>query len=259
MTYSPVFSKGTEENPVLIHSSDATGKGVLVIRAKEKSSLTHTTFDHISRPDAEGWGIPGALTFYESPVSIESCIFSNNKIGDDFLNIVRTDFTMEKTVFKNINADAFDCDFCTGTISNSSFINIGNDGIDVSGTDLQIQQIVMDGIGDKGLSAGEHSYIRANQITISNAEIGVTSKDQSRIDIEDVQISNTKIGITLFQKKPEFGPGFITGNRISIENAQIPYLVEENSELTIDGKVIPTNKENVKEILYGAEFGKSSR
>jgi hypothetical protein len=259
ISYSPLYSMGEEDKPVLVTSSDTTSRGILVIRGGQRSSLTHTNFNYLNHPIENGWQLPGAVTFYESPVDISHCTFADNKFGDDFLNIVRTDFTMDNTLFKNINADAFDCDFCTGEINNSVFLNIGNDGVDISGTKIKIHQITMDKVGDKGLSAGEDSEMEVSLATISNAEIGVTSKDQSTIIMSDGKLKNCRIGITLFQKKTEFGPAYMTGHQIEIENSEIPHLIEKNCEFTLDGELIPPNKDNVKKILYGAEYGKSSK
>jgi len=36
-------------------------------------------------------------------------------------------------------------------------------------------------------------------------------------------------------------------------------LVEERSVIQVDGKFIQPNKDNVKNILYGVEYGKSSK
>ena len=53
--------------------------------------------------------------------------------------------------------------------TNSSFINSGNDAIDVSGSIIELQNIFINGVGDKALSAGENSRMTAHQIEIKNA------------------------------------------------------------------------------------------
>ena len=188
ISYSALHSNGEEDKPVLVTSSDTTSRGILVIRGAERSQLEYTNFNYLNHPKENGWQLPGAVTFYESPVDISNCSFADNKLGDDFFNVVRTDFTMDNVLFKNINADAFDCDFCNGTITNSVFLNIGNDGIDISGTKIKIHQITMDKVGDKGLSAGEDSEMEVSLTTISNAEIGVTSKDQSTVIMSESKL-----------------------------------------------------------------------
>jgi hypothetical protein len=259
ISYAPVFFNGTSRDPIVINSSDATSEGIVIMRAGERSKISHTLFDQLSRPDEKGWRLSGAVTFYESPVDISDCIFSQNKIGDDFLNIVRADFSIKNSQFKDILADAFDCDFCTGTISETKFLTIGNDAIDISGTELVVENVFMDGIGDKGLSAGENSKMTVTSVEIHNAEIAITSKDQSTIYITDSKVKDSRIGMALFQKKPEFGPGFIEAARMDMGKSEIDFLVEKNSQLTMDGKSIAHNNAKVKQILYGAEYGKSSK
>ena len=81
LSYSPIFSLGLEGNPVTITSSDATGEGLTVIRAKQRSYLIHTNFDRLSSPLDEGWQLTGAVSFYESPVIITACKLANNQRG----------------------------------------------------------------------------------------------------------------------------------------------------------------------------------
>jgi len=259
ISYSPIICLGQKENPVVFKSTDSTGQGLIVVGANQESKFSYTNFDQLSNPKDNGWHLTGSVTFYESPVTIQHCRFKGNLSGDDYLNIVRTNFSMDQIVFENVIADAFDCDYCEGTIKNASFTNIGNDGVDVSGTVVKISNVFMDHIGDKGLSAGEDSELKADRIQIQNSEIGVTSKDRSKLFLSDSKLINVKVALTLFEKKSEFGPASMRADRVSIENSEIPFLVEQNSMLTVDGEILPPSRENVKELLYGAEFGKSSR
>lgn len=258
LSYSPIIFSGSEKEPIIITSSDFTGQGLFVLHTKEKSFLEHVHFNNLSNPSQNGWELTGAVTFYEADVSINNCIFSNNRRGDDYLNIVRSKFDIDNTLFSNIHADAFDSDFCTGSISNSSFVNCGNDAIDVSGSTITIDNVFMDTIGDKGLSAGENSQMTIHDIKIINSEIAVCSKDRSQIAIEGMILQNNKIGFTAFQKKSEFGSGNIKVSNLEMKNNLIPYLIETHSSLTIDGTIQQFDNERVKDVLYGVKYGKSS-
>ncbi len=256
---SPFSCLGTEEEPISFYSSDSTGRGLIVITAGKQSLLRHTTFDNLGPPSNPGWKMSGSVTYYESPVDISNCTFASNRIGDDCLNIIRSKFQMDKTLFKNTRADAFDCDFCEGMIDNSSFVDIGNDAVDISGTEMLLNNIVIENVGDKGLSAGENSQMTVRNVQITNAEIAITSKDKSILKLENGEVYKSTIAITAFQKKSEFGPGIVIVKGLKVEEAKIPYLIEENSSLTVDDEVIPPSRDNVKEILYGVEYGKSSK
>ncbi|MCK5613277.1 CotH kinase family protein, partial [Candidatus Pacearchaeota archaeon] len=129
LSYSPLRFLGAEDNPISIYSSDGTGQGVIVMNADRQSELRYVNFNNLSDPTQEGWGLTGAVTFYESPVNIFHCQFLNNR-SEDSLNLIRSEFSMDYTLFDNSSSDAFDGDFCNGSIMSSSFVNSGNDAID---------------------------------------------------------------------------------------------------------------------------------
>ena len=259
LSYSPVEFIGREDNPVRIFSSDSSGQGLLVITADLTSELYYTEFEGLTNPKQGGWSLPSAVTFYESPVNIDRCKFIGNHC-EDGLNIFRSSFTLVNSTFLNTQADAFDGDFCTGKIEETKFINCGNDAIDVSGSRITVNNVAVDGAGDKGLSAGENSTMDVKNITLTKTEIAVASKDKSTINLDQVKITNSRIAFTAFQKKPEFTLAEIYAQNVTMDQSpEIPFLIEEESMLFIDGEKIPPSRQNVKEILYGVEFGKSSR
>lgn len=262
ISYSPLYLRGDEEHPILITSSDSTSQGIIVMNAENTSSLTFVYFDNLSNPNYAGWELTGAVNFYQSPVEINHCIFANNRKGDDYLNIVRTNYKINHSTFINIGADALDGDFSDGKINNTKFINIGNDGIDVSGSNLLLNDVEIENVLDKGISAGENSYITGNNIKIHQTEMAIVSKDLSRIDFGNVIIRDCKIGFSAFQKKPEFGPATIniSNNSTLLGDLEIAYLIEDKSHLFIQGKAIQSSLtiDNVKKILYGVKYGRSS-
>jgi len=258
ITFSPVTFIGSEENPVRFYSSDASGQGMAVLASGERSVLDYVYFDHLSNPSEGGWNLTGAVTFYESPVKITHCQFTRNR-SEDALNIVRSDFNISHTLFSETTSDAFDSDFSKGQIIESSFIHCGNDAVDVSGTNVTLNQIAINGTGDKGLSVGENSQMTAHQIRIAKSKIAVVSKDMSELTIEGIEIKEAKIGLAAYRKKPEFGEATIAASHLQMNNVETPYLIEEGSRLTVDGSNVETNQQDVKRILYGEEDGASNR
>jgi len=258
ISYSPVSFFGKSDNIIAVTSSDSTGQGIVVYNCKRTSHLSHVHFMNLSNISDAGWELRGAVTFYESPVNIDHCIFSDNLRGDDYLNIIGTDFTILDTRFENIIADAFDSDFCTGTMTNTSFMKLGNDAIDVSGTELKMEGIRITGAGDKGISGGEASHLMCENIIISGGEIAVASKDNSTIEIDSILIDSSKLAYCAFQKKPEFGPGTIRTNRAAFKDVKTEYLIETGSSLTINGKEIKNKSDTVEALLGGVEYGTAS-
>lgn len=258
LSYSPIIAIGTQEHPVRINSSDSTGMGLAVLCSCQESYFENVWFSTISRPSGNGWELTGAVTFYESNVKMDNCIFSDNISGDDYLNIIRSDFLITNSLFKNVKADALDPDFCKGRLENTNFFNIGNDAVDVSGTFIELMRILIDNAGDKGLSTGEKSTMHASNITIKNSEIALTSKDLSVIRIFNSELTNNRLAYAIFQKKSEFGPAQIFAENIAIPENEKNFLIEEQSLLMINGTVYNEHVKNVKQYLYGASYGKPS-
>jgi hypothetical protein len=259
ISYSPVYFLGNDELNVKLYSSDKTGQGLTVIEAEKTSVIRNTKFINLSNVQDLLYSNTGAITFYESPVDIDNCTFSNNIEGDDYLNIIRTEVSITSCYFENIFADAIDGDFITGTITDTYFNNVGNDCIDISGSVMKVDYIMMNNVGDKGISIGENSSLTGNYITIKNAEIGIASKDLSKVNINQVKILDSTIGYAVYNKKSEFGPGKISVNSSFVQNVEIPYLIEDESTFTIDGISYQSTNIKVKDLLYGVKNGKGSK
>jgi hypothetical protein len=258
ISYSPLTFAGTEAKPIIVRAGDATGQGLVVLNAGPRSSLRHVVFDGLAPPARKGWQLTGAVTFYESPVDISYCTFESIK-AEDALNIVRTTFTISDSSFKGAFSDALDLDFTGGEVRDSFLIKSGNDAVDVSGSNVELKNIFIDGAGDKGLSAGENCRMDVSGVKVKNAEIAVASKDKSEINIRGAEISNSRIGLTVYRKKPGFDFASLVAAAIKMDGVDIPYLVEKGSRLIVDGARIEPNRDKVKSMLYGVEYGRKSK
>ena len=254
LSYSPLEFIGTEADPILISSEDSTGQGIIVISSDQKSLLENVNFNNLSNPLQGGWELTGAVNFYQSPVEIHHCHFMNNS-SEDSLNIIRSEFSIDYTSFSDAASDAVDIDFSNGSIRDSSFANCGNDAIDISGGAVEFEDIFIQNVGDKGISAGESTQVTGRNIEIKGSQIAVASKDISEVNIEELNIENCNYGLAAYQKKSEFGPSNMSVTGLSMDNIDEPYLVEIGSNLIIDNQGIESDFENVFDILYGDDNG----
>ena len=233
LSYSPVWFIGSDNDPVVISSSDSSGQGMTVLSAGRESLLQNVVFDNLSTPSEAGWQLTGAVTFYRSPVKIHSCSFLGSR-SEDALNIIHSQFTIHSSLFKNSASDALDIDFGEGTIVNTSFIDSYNDAADFSGSIVDISASYIEGSGDKGISVGERSQVTAKQMELKRNRIGVASKDMSEVIMEASQIHGSGIGLAVYQKKPEFGGAAISGREIEFSDTRTRYLVEQGSSLILN-------------------------
>ena len=59
--------------------------------------------------------------------------------------------------------------------------HIGRNALDFSGSNVNISNIILS-IGDKGISCGEESTIKAEKISIEKAVTGIAAKDLSQVN-----------------------------------------------------------------------------
>jgi len=249
ISYSPVFMEGTKENPVTITSSDFSANGFSILQAEGKSKIENAVFENLNTLNYKGWTLTGAVTFYESDVDISNTTFYRNQC-EDALNIVRSDFRLDNSVFDYIFGDAFDSDFSTGVVSKTKFTNIGNDAIDFSGSEIIIENTTIADASDKGISGGEESQLTVRNCLIERANIGIASKDLSTVTVEKSKVDDCNYGIVLLQKKPEYGPAKMILNDVDFVNSKTKFLIEQGSLVIENGKEIKGKKKQVAKLFY---------
>src|SRR5690606_14254079 len=127
-------------------------------QAKEKSILRYAIFDGLNTLNYKGRHLTGAINFYESDAGYEYCVFKNNHC-EDALNLIRSEVSLDNSALSNTFSDAFDADFCKGSVTKTRFVNLTNDAMDFSGSNILIQDCFVDNAGDKGVSVGEDSDV----------------------------------------------------------------------------------------------------
>jgi len=232
LSYSAVHLLGTEEQPIFVNSSDKSARSFTVIDAAELSKVNHTTFSNMGAFSYKGWNLPGAINFYESDVNIYHTTFTKNTC-EDALNIVRSDFDFRHNTISHTFADGFDADFCYGTVASCYFYKTGNDGIDFSTSVVTIKDCKIEQAGDKGVSIGEQGTATIINTTVDGAVIGIASKDLSKTTVKDVTLKNCKTGFSAYQKKPEYGHGFIYVQSYTGENLDAVHKILPGSYLKL--------------------------
>ena len=157
---------------------------------------------------------------------------------------------MKNCSFSNIYSDAFDSDFCTGSIANTNFKTIGNDAIDFSGSISTIENCKLENINDKAFSAGENSTLTISNCQTNKANIGLASKDKSLVILDNLLFKNCKYGLIAFTKKAEFGAAEIKATKITIEKTDNEFLIEKRSILTLDNKEIKGTATEISKLFY---------
>jgi hypothetical protein len=261
LSFSAFNISGEIGNMVRVMSSDSTGEGIHIIQNNESSKINYLDFSNqfslYNTLEYNYQSLPSAFTIYGGKVTINNSEFSNLK-SEDAINLFRCEFKIGNIKIENTFSDAFDADFCVGFMKKCSFINCGNDGVDISGGRLEISESEFLNIKDKAMSAGEESKLKASKCMIQNSSMGIISKDLSVVESFENKLLGCDISYCAFQKKGEFGPAEILSINDEITNCSVDYLIEYNSNLTFNGEKIKVFQNNVIDYLYGKKYGKAT-
>lgn len=256
----PLVIAGTQDKPVEVnvHSNlnffniGAWG-GVFVSQAKAKSQINHLVLTGTGTQNLANrqgyYGMTGCMSFYESDVEIVYSEF-NNAQCEDALNIVKSHYVLDHVLIKGARADAFDTDFSTGSITASTIVASGNDGIDISGTQLTLRDITLAQIGDKAISVGEKSTLNGEQIRVDGAVLGVVSKDLSKADVTDVnfkKISGT--ALMTYIKKQEYGPSQINCRKCVFDGDMTKTGQQETTHITLNQVAVNQTKLSRRQMI----------
>ncbi len=233
----PLIFEGTANAPIVLRPQGDKWRGIVVLNVGQMSLWRYVTVQDTDAIDQQGWVMLGGVTFFRSSIRLENSRILRTQ-AEDGLNVIRARFEFVDSEFAGTRSDAFDADFGQGFFERCVFHDIGADGIDVSGSDVQVRDVRFINLGDKGLSVGEISRLTGERIYIENADFGVASKDLARVHISDATIKSSRIaGLAAYIKKPSYGPASITAERVTFIDvpAEQQTLVQTGSWIDLDG------------------------
>ncbi len=183
-----------------IYSEDNTGSLIFI---NNDYNFKNLDIRNLSKPKLDNYILYGGVNFINSKVKLDN-IFLKNSMNEDGLNLINSKSDISNIYFENIKADAFDIDFGKLNFHNINCSNINNDCLDISGATVEGNELITKDVLDKGISVGENSSVKVNQIKILNNNIALAVKDGSKAYFKDVFLDNNNYDIVLFNKKYEF-------------------------------------------------------
>ncbi len=251
----PLLLQGPDGGEIYFGPYNDNWAGIIVLQADTElpSRLHNVEIRATAGISRDGWITTGGVTFYESPVVLSNCRLLDS-IAEDTINVVRSKFEFVHTEFGNTASDAFDGDFVQGRVERCAFHDVRGDGIDVSGSNITVQDVNLLRIRDKGISAGEGSVISAENVHAVDVGMAITSKDMSQVNARDVYIERAWVaGLAAYLKKMEYGPASIQASNVVFGDYSIRTLVQTGSSVTIDGETAATTELDVDELYSRLE------
>ena len=252
MVKGSVHITGMADSPVIFNSSNRESgnhwAGVVVMLADQKSTLKHVEFRNTGFSKKESWQLTGGVTFYRAAVDISNVLFENT-IAEDALNIVQSDFSFDQSEIRGTRSDGFDADFATGKITASTFRQIGGDGIDFSGSKIQVSESKFNGIHDKAISVGENSQIQISNVSVDDSGTGLAVKDGSWGIISDSEFSRIEYSTLMsYTKKNTYGPSYLKATRVDLPLQEFSVIAQKGNRLSVDDVEISPIKIDIEKL-----------
>ncbi len=254
LTFGPLFAEGTSARPISLSAENgASWGGLAVLDSPARSQLRHVRIGDTSATRSGPWELSGGVTFYESDVSMSDVRLTGSH-AEDALNIVRSDFVLQRVEILGADSDGLDADFSSGRILAGVFRDIRGDAIDLSGSRVQIDELTIERVRDKGVSAGERSTLDGRRISVSEAGTAVVSKDASHVELFEIDLRDIAFaGFMSYQKKPEYGSAVLRASHVRFDGSSDLALAQRGSKIWLDGKAVKTTDLDV-ESLYAFGF-----
>ncbi len=232
LAYGPISARGTQEKPVqLLPAEGPNWLGVAIVNAPEQSQFSWVRMEGATGGPMGPHRISGGLAVMGSQVQIEDTILQDFT-APDTLHLHRSTFEIERLTLIGGSGDGIDSDWSYGHISDSHFQKSVGDAIDLSGSLVTIDRVLIEGAEDKGISIGEGSVAYINEAQIMSNRIGVAVKDESLVFLTKSEISDNRYGLLRYIKKPAYTYPSISVTDTIIHGNSIDLREEEPSQWT---------------------------
>ncbi len=211
----------SSEARVIINNSNLNNLKIVMISNNKNNSI-NTQYSH---------GVTGCLTIADSKLTNVS-ITAKGFNCEDTVNFIRSSGTLIKTNIQDSFFDAIDADFSDLFFQESFVSNTGNDCLDLSFGFYEIENLQLDNCGDKGVSAGENSKVKINNISVKNSNIAIAAKDQTKIHMSNVNMDNIREAcLTAYKKKEEFNGAEISYKDFQCNNSKVEFKSDKYSKI----------------------------
>ena len=203
---------GTKQEKVIIKGDRNAPFGTIasIGYGTQNSTVEYLEISYGSEAMIDGKYLTGALCFYHQNVTLTNLECHSN-CADDGLNVKYGNIEIKNSNFFDNLADKIDLDFCTGLIDNCYFScsngDINGDGLDLSGSNISINNSHFNKFKDKGVSVGEKSIATVKHSYFNENNNAISIKDLSMVRVINNLFRDNRVVFNLYMKKRIFGGG----------------------------------------------------
>lgn len=208
---------GTQEEPIIIErqGTEFWGGIALLGRATRGSRLEHVQASGGSSAGYRLASLPAMVNIHDtSDIALAHCRFRQNTGPGDVVHVTYVDgLRVTDSEVRDATADAWDLGFTRGKLERVRVTNVGDDALDLMGSDLEIADSVLIGAKGNAVSAGEATTAKLRDSVIARASVAILAKNASRVDLSGTLLFRNTTGVRIYERAVRYaGPSAVSAN-----------------------------------------------
>jgi hypothetical protein len=99
-----------------------------------------------------------------------------------------------------VTGDAFDLEYSRADLRRLRLIDMGDEGLDLMGSQVTLRDSVILGAQGNGISAGEESVLKVQNTLIANCTVGLLAKNAAHISLSGSVLFSNETGVRSYQR-----------------------------------------------------------
>jgi hypothetical protein len=227
----PLEWEGTPERPITVGSSDGTGGGVLVLKARNTSTLVDVHFEPLATPGIAP--VSGSvLTFLESPVVLDRVTMRGDGSAP-LLRLIGGQFIVTGSAFAGGSAPSVSIEYATGNLTGTVIAD--GAGLGASGSVLELEECRFERIEGPAVLAERESTVSGTDMACTAIGTGFAAETGSRASLERLSVQDAAVGVRAGAGEAGFEPGRVALAWSTFSNVAAPFVQEDGGTVTVDG------------------------
>jgi hypothetical protein len=203
ISYGRLLAEGQKAAPIRFEPMGQSWGGLALQGSRTNGSrLSYVDVKQGSRPIRDFFDFPGMVNIHDTKdIRIDHCHFANNHGSDDALHVAYVhDITITDCRFDQTFSDAIDLEYSSAKVERTSMVSIGDDGLDLMGSRVEMHDGTILQCKGNAVSAGERSDVLLRRELIAKATRAVLLKNGSSVSTSEVAVYQAG---TVIRQEPE--------------------------------------------------------
>jgi hypothetical protein len=199
-----VLFAGQQGQPIVVDSLGARRWGGIAIQGPRTagSRLEHVLISGGTRPAWRSIPYPAMLDIHHT----RDIVLADSHIGEnapetDAIHVAYvTGLRVTDTALTQTAGDGLDLELSDADVRRARLINIGDDGLDLMGSQVKLSDSMILGAQGNGISGGEESVVKVHNTLVADCRVGVLAKNAAKISLSGSVLYGNETGVRTYQR-----------------------------------------------------------